>query len=133
VVTVPLPVEETKNEALRFRHFFIDGWDIFVGKNDKQNDELTCSFSKPWDTWLHVSSHAGSHVVIHSEDKNSSPPKNVLEKAASLAAWFSKARNAPFVKVHFTEARNVYKAHKAPAGEVQIRKYSVIKVKPAAP
>ncbi len=133
MIKVSIPSNETKNGDFRFRHYVIDGWNIYVGKNELQNDELSCSFCRPWDTWMHVASHAGSHVVVQSEETRAPPPQEIVEKAASIAAWFSKARNSPFVKVHIAEARNVFKEKNAPPGEVRIRKYKVVRVKPADP
>jgi len=126
------PVEVTENAAV-YRHFIVDKWDIYIGKNDKQNDELTVCFGRPSDIWMHVASHAGSHVVIRRENETAWPPQSILETAASLAAWFSKARNASLVKVHVTEIRFVQKLKNAPAGEVHIRKFKTLRVKPLSP
>jgi predicted ribosome quality control (RQC) complex YloA/Tae2 family protein len=124
---------KTNNEEAGFRRFTMDGWRIFIGKNDEQNDELSTRFARPSDTWMHVASHPGSHLVIQQGDSAISPPKEVLSKAASLAAWFSKARHSPFVKVHVTDARNVRKLKGSPPGEVHIGKFKTLKVKPVSP
>jgi predicted ribosome quality control (RQC) complex YloA/Tae2 family protein len=119
--------------AQPYRHFVIDEWNVYIGKNDRQNDELSCSFCRPWDIWMHVAAQAGSHVVIQ-RDKNADwPPHDTLEKAAALTAWFSKARNARSVKVHVTEGRFVRKSKKAPRGEVQLGNYKTLRVSPASP
>jgi predicted ribosome quality control (RQC) complex YloA/Tae2 family protein len=116
-----------------YRHYIFDGWNVFVGKNDSQNDELTTKFAKPQDIWMHVAGHAGSHLVIK-RDKNSEwPPKEVLTKAASLAAWFSKAKHASYTEVHATEARYVCKRRKSPPGEVVVSQYKTIKTSPVSP
>jgi predicted ribosome quality control (RQC) complex YloA/Tae2 family protein len=125
--------DRTEQGPPPYRHFLIDGWNVYIGKNDRQNDELTCHFGRPRDIWMHVASHAGSHVVISRGDAAADPSRDVLEKAASFAAWFSKARNAPFAKVHYTELRNVRKPKNAPPGEVQLQKFKVLKVKPLPP
>jgi hypothetical protein len=124
---------ETDDERLPFRHFSVDGWHVYIGKNDEQNDELTTRFARSSDVWMHVSSQAGSHVIVRGDDRASPAPAEVLQKAASLAAWFSKARNAPWVKVDVTEARNVFKPKNAPPGEVRIGKFKTIKIKPVSP
>jgi predicted ribosome quality control (RQC) complex YloA/Tae2 family protein len=125
--------ESENNGKLPYRHFLLDTWDVFIGRNDRQNDELTTSFGRPWDLWMHVSSHAGSHVVLRREKSAAWPPQEILDKAASLAAWFSKARHAPFAKVHVTEVRHVHKMKNAPPGEVHLGKFKVLRVKPADP
>ena len=77
-------------EKIPYRHFSIDGWDVYVGKNDRQNDELTTRFAKSNDLWLHVAGHAGSHLVIRRPERNAQVPQEVVNKVASLAVWFSK-------------------------------------------
>jgi predicted ribosome quality control (RQC) complex YloA/Tae2 family protein len=124
---------ETDEERLPFRHYAVDGWDVYIGKNDEQNDELSARFARPSDIWMHVASQAGSHVVVRRDDKAFPAPQEVLEKAAALAAWFSKARNARNVKVHATEARNVHKPKNAPPGQVHIGKFKTLRVKPVSP
>jgi predicted ribosome quality control (RQC) complex YloA/Tae2 family protein len=126
------PVDLTEH-VTPYRHFIVDMWDIYIGKNDKQNDELTVNFGRPSDIWIHVASHAGSHVIVRRENETAWPPKEILETAASLAAWFSKSRNASSVKVHVTEIRFVQKLKNAPPGEVHIRKFKTLKVKPVSP
>jgi predicted ribosome quality control (RQC) complex YloA/Tae2 family protein len=125
--------EKPESGHAPFRLFIIDGWNVYIGKNDRQNDELTCHFGRPRDIWMHVASYAGSHVVVRRDETTGYPPRDVLEKAASLAAWFSKARKASLVKVHYTELCHVHKPKSAPAGEVQLQKFKVLKVKPIAP
>lgn len=129
-----LQKKQNKTESkVPFRHYVIDQWDIYIGKNDTQNDELTTRFARPHDLWLHVVAHAGSHVVIKNNRNAPWPPQNILEKAASLAAWFSKAKHASYVEVHATEKRYVYKRRKAPPGEVIASQCKIIRVTPKSP
>ncbi len=116
-----------------YRHFVIGGWDLYMGKTDEQNDELSIRFAAPSDIWFHVAGHAGSHVIIRRPKGTPSPPKKVVDAAASLAAWFSKARNAPAVEVHMTEARSVHKHRGAPAGEVTLEQWKSIRIRPQSP
>jgi predicted ribosome quality control (RQC) complex YloA/Tae2 family protein len=120
-------------EQLPFRHLTIDGWDVYVGKNDQQNDELTTRYAKPWDLWLHVAAHAGSHVVLRKQKNGPNPPANVVRKAAGIAAWFSKAKHSSYVMVHMAEARYVWKPRKAPPGEVAMRRCETIQTAPLSP
>jgi predicted ribosome quality control (RQC) complex YloA/Tae2 family protein len=82
---------------------------------------------------MHVASQAGSHVIVRREKNSGPPPNDILQKAASLAAWFSKARNAPFAKIHVTETRFIGKEKNAPAGEVTVRKFKTIRAAPTSP
>ena len=124
---------ELNQETFPYRHFVIDDFNVYIGKNDRQNDELSLVFGRPWDIWMHVSSHAGSHVILRREKGAAWPSPETLEKTASLAAWFSKCRNARIVKVHVTEIRNVHKQKNAPPGEVQIQKFKTLRVTPFSP
>lgn len=90
------------------------GIPISVGKNNKQNDYLTFKLAGRHDTWLHTKDIPGSHVVIHSQD----PDEETIREAASLAAWFSKARESSSVPVDYTEVRQVKKPNGAKPGFV---------------
>lgn len=116
-----------------YRYFTIDGWNIFIGKSDTQNDELSTRFARPPDIWLHVAGHAGSHVIIQRPKGLELPPPEVLKIAACLAVWFSKAKHTSYAEVHYTEARFVHKRRHAPAGEVIAERCKSIRVSPRSP
>ncbi|MGA2508267.1 MAG: NFACT RNA binding domain-containing protein [Chitinispirillaceae bacterium] len=122
-----------RTEKIPYRHLTVDEWNIYIGKNDAQNDEMTTRFAKPHDLWLHVAGHAGSHVVVRRPDRTASVPQGVISKAASLAAWFSKAKHTSYAEVHYTEARFVRKRRHAPAGEVIVDRCKSIRVSPRSP
>ncbi len=90
------------------------GIDISVGKNNKQNDYLTFKIAKRTDIWLHTKDIPGSHVVIHSNE----PDETTLIEAATLSAYFSKARESSSVPVDYTEIRQVKKPNGAKPGFV---------------
>jgi predicted ribosome quality control (RQC) complex YloA/Tae2 family protein len=119
-------------KPLPFRQFKIKGWDIYVGKTDKQNDELSTKFAVPDDLWFHVAEHPGSHVLIRCSGKGE-PPDSVIESAASLAVWFSRVRNAPSAAVHYTRAKHVRKQRNVPAGQVVIEHWNTLRVAPRSP
>jgi predicted ribosome quality control (RQC) complex YloA/Tae2 family protein len=119
--------------AVPYRRYVIDGFEVYIGKTDKQNDELTTSFAKPWDIWLHVSAHSGSHVVIRRQKNTDWPPHTVVEKAAALAVWFSKARHTSYAEVHATEARFVRKPRKFAPGKVIAERGKTVRVSPLSP
>jgi predicted ribosome quality control (RQC) complex YloA/Tae2 family protein len=116
-----------------YRTFELDGFRILVGRGERDNDYLTFEVAEPHDLWLHVGGGtAGSHVVVKNPERVEIP-REVLEHAAALAAWYSKARGAPKVDVHYCRASDVKKPRGAPAGLVQLAKHKSIRVKPAAP
>jgi predicted ribosome quality control (RQC) complex YloA/Tae2 family protein len=117
----------------QFKKYVIDGWEIYLGKNSTQNDELSVKFAKPSDIWLHVAAHAGSHVIIRHKKDAPNPPKDVIRKAAQLAVWYSKAKHTSFAEVHVTEARFVRKRRHAPPGEVIAERCKAVRVEPKDP
>lgn len=124
---------QAQKETVPYKKFTIDGWEVYLGKNSTQNDELSTRFAKPWDTWLHVAGHAGSHVVIRRIKNGPPPPPEVVKKAAQLAVWFSKAKHTSYAEVHVTEARFVRKRRHAPPGEVIAERCKSVRVEPKNP
>jgi len=122
-----------RTEKIPYRHLTINDWNIYIGKNDAQNDEMTTRFAHPHDLWLHVAGHAGSHVIVRRPDRTVAVPQDVVKKAASLAVWFSKAKHTSYAEVHYTEARFVHKRRHAPAGEVTVERCKSIRVGPCSP
>jgi predicted ribosome quality control (RQC) complex YloA/Tae2 family protein len=123
----------THAPRIPYRHYVIRGWDVYIGKNTTQNDELTTRFAKPRDIWMHVAAHSGSHVVIRRAKDAQWPPKAVIEEVASLAVWFSKARHTSYAEVHVTEARFVHKPRKSPPGQVVAERCKTVRVAPVEP
>ena len=113
----------------RYRQFERDGWQILVGKGAEDNDVLTFEIADRDDLWLHVSGWSGSHVVVRVPDGAGEPPREIVEHAARLAAWFSKGRGAKGkVEVHVCRAGDVRKQPRSPAGQVQLTRYTAVKV-----
>ena len=114
-----------------YRTMSLDGFEILVGKGAADNDALTFRVAEPRDLWLHVAGYSGSHVVVKNPQGLDSLPNEVLEQAATLAAWHSKARNAKGkVEVHICRVSDVSKPRGYPAGQVQLKRWSSIKVYP---
>ncbi|GAX90435.1 Rqc2 family fibronectin-binding protein [Effusibacillus lacus] len=103
-----------------------DGIDIFVGKNNKQNDYLTMKLAHSADTWLHTKDIPGSHVVIRSKEV----PETTLLEAAQLAAYFSKARESSHVPVDYTLIKHVWKPNGAKPGMVLYEAQKTLYVTP---
>lgn len=114
-----------------YRTVDVAGWEVLVGRSGDDNDHLTFEVAAPGDLWLHVGGGVpGSHVVVRNPD-GAPVPREVLERAAAFAAWYSKARGAPRAEVHYCHARDVSKPRGAPAGLVELRRWMAVKVVPA--
>lgn len=122
--------KKNKNNKVSKPYHFIssDGFHIFVGKNNKQNDLLTLKTANKKDIWLHAQKMPGSHVIIKSD--NNIVPSKTLEEAATLAAYYSKGKNSNNVAVDYTERKNVKKPKNAKAGMVIYDNYETIFVTP---
>ncbi|KFN01783.1 fibronectin/fibrinogen-binding protein [Bacillus clarus] len=105
-----------------------DGTEIFVGKNNKQNDYLTTKFSRRDEIWLHTKDIPGSHVVIRSLE----PTEETLLEAAKIAAYYSKAKDSSSVPVDFTKIRHVKKPSGAKLGFVTYDNQQTLYVTPDA-
>ena len=113
-----------------YRTVVCDGHEILVGRGDRENDTLTFEVAAPEDFWLHVAGGvAGSHVVVRNPEKLEALPAPVLERAAALAAWHSKARGRARVDVHVCRVADVRKPRGAPAGEVELRRWERVRVR----
>jgi predicted ribosome quality control (RQC) complex YloA/Tae2 family protein len=103
-----------------------------AGRTDADNDALTFRVAGPDDWWFHVKGTPGSHVVLQG-GQGGEPPRDVLKAAAAVAAYHSKAREAGVVPVVCAQARFVTKPRGARPGTVQVRRETVLKVRPALP
>lgn len=99
-----------------FHYVSHDGMDIYVGKNNYQNDELTFQTATGADWWFHAKGIPGSHVILKSG--GSTPSDRTFEEAARLAAYYSKGRTAGKAEVDYTERRNIKKVNGGKPGFV---------------
>lgn len=114
-----------------YKTVVVDGFEVLVGRGDKENDQLTFGVGAPRDLWLHVGGGtAGSHVVVRVPEETAEVPNEVVIRAAELAAWHSKARDAGKVEVHVCRVADVSKPRGFPAGKVQIANWKRVKVYP---
>ncbi len=127
-----LKLSKKMEEESKFRHFEYEGFEIFVGKSAANNDELTMKFARPNDIWLHARGVPGSHTIIKLQAKDKIR-KEVIEYAASLAAYYSQSRKASLVPVIYTEKKYVRKPKGANPGSVSVQKENVIMVRPTSP
>lgn len=99
-----------------FHYISSDGYHMYVGKNNFQNDELTFKFASGNDWWFHSKTYPGSHVVV--KTNGDELPDRTFEEAAKLAAYYSKGRDQEKVEIDYTEKKNVKKPGGAKPGFV---------------
>lgn len=109
-----------------------DGFDIYIGKNNTQNDYLTLKFANTQDMWFHTKGVHGSHVIIKL-GINKNIPESTMRLAACCAAYFSKARHSSQVAVDYTSVKNVKKPSGAKPGMVIYDCYNTVYVTPKQP
>lgn len=112
-----------------FKRFEVEGFEILVGKNSKNNDLLTQQYAYKEDLWLHARDATGSHVVLKYR-AGKKFPNSVIETAASLAAYFSKRRNETLAPVIVTPKKFVRKPKGFADGQVIVEKEEVVMVEP---
>lgn len=103
-----------------------DGMIVLVGKTAEDNDVLSLKLGAPADFWLHVAAESGSHVVVRNPDRLDRPPRDTARYAASLAARYSKARNAGRVAVHMARCADVHKPRGLAPGKVVLERSSTV-------
>lgn len=124
--------QQSWSEPRAWRYELAEGWVALAGKTDVDNDQLSLRVARAGDWWFHVRGLPGSHVILQSA-QGARPDSALIKRAAAIAAWHSKARNAGVVPVSCTDARHVSKPRGAKAGLVTLRRETVVKVRPALP
>jgi len=120
---------ERKEKPLPYHEVEFHGFKIWIGKNAQHNDTLTLKHTFKDDLWLHAKDVAGSHVVI--KYQSGKPfPKEVIERAAQLAAYHSKRKTDTLCPVAYTSKKFVRKRKGDPAGAVVVEREDVILVEP---
>lgn len=118
--------KKEKSKKSKPLHFIDDnGFDIYVGKNNYQNDELTFKFATGNDWWFHTKKIHGSHVIVKTNGKEL--PDSTYEYAAELAAYYSSGRDSDKVEIDYLQKKNVKKPASSVAGfVVYYTNYSLI-------
>lgn len=111
-------------------HLTIDEGEIFIGRNNQQNEYLTHRFAKPTDIWFHTQDIQGSHLILR---LNVEPDDMILSKVAQYAAYFSKARKSSKVPVDYTYIKNIKKPPGSPLGFVIFSTHQTMIVEPKKP
>ena len=108
-----------------------DGFKVYVGRNNIQNDKLSLKTAMKSDLWFHIQKAPGSHVILSLDGRE--PTEKAMEYAAKVAAYYSSGREAGAVEVDYTEVRNLKKPVGAKPGFVIYHVYNSVLVKPEIP
>ena len=122
------PYRQSKPKSIPFGFTTADGFRVLIGRNNKENDILTFQTADKKDYWFHTKDIPGSHVVLVTDGRQ--PSDSAIEGAASLAAYYSKARDASKVPVDFTQVRHVKKPSGAKPGMVIFTDQKTVYVDP---
>jgi len=122
------------HKSLRPRTYVTsEGWEVWVGRSNTDNDLITHRLSNPHDFWFHVVGAPGSHVILRRPTRNSTPKRTTLVEAAQIAAFFSKARKQTRVPVIYTERKFVSKPRNAKPGQALCTRERELMVRPLKP
>lgn len=108
--------KKAKVKSKPFHYISSDGFHMYVGKNNYQNDELTFKFATGGDWWFHAKGMPGSHVVVKTEGEEL--PDRTFEEAGKLAGYYSKGRDSEKVEIDYLQKKNVKKPNKSAPGFV---------------
>jgi predicted ribosome quality control (RQC) complex YloA/Tae2 family protein len=123
--------KKDKSKPSKPLHFVSsEGVDLYVGKNNIQNDELTLKFAAKNDIWFHTKEIPGSHVIVRFDERITDI---TLEEAANLAAFYSKGKNSTKVPVDYTEIKNIKKPNGSKPGMVIYYTNKTVYIDPKAP
>ena len=121
-------IKQSKLPPMRFES--TDGYPIYVGRNNRQNDELTFKLARKDDLWLHASKVHGSHVIISCG--GTTPPDDTVTQAAQLAAFYSETTAGQNIPVDATTVKQVKKVPSGKPGMVIYHTYRTVIVNPYA-
>ena len=121
-------------DTFPFRRFNLgDGFEVWVGRNARQNDELTFHTAQKYDIWMHVRQVPGSHTVLHLPNRDAAPGRRRIVQAAQIAAYYSKARGSGAVPVMYTRRKYVRSPKGSPPGAVTVQHEDTVMVEPGLP
>jgi predicted ribosome quality control (RQC) complex YloA/Tae2 family protein len=126
------PKQRTANSTFQ-KYTSPDGFQIYVGRNSKENDLLLRRIASGRDMWLHTKQIHGSHVLIRNPENKPGIPMPTLLQAAQIAAFFSKGKHASYVPVDYTWARYVVKPKGSAPGYVHYSREKTLYVEPRLP
>ena len=125
-------MKTTNQEPKYWSYDLGGGWMVFAGKTDFDNDLVSFRLAKQTDHWFHLNGASGSHVLLRGPE-GETPSKDLLQKAANIAAFHSKARHGGRCTVDCCLARDVSKPPHVPPGTVRIAHARILKARPELP
>ena len=126
--------EDADVDRFPYRRFDLgDGFEVWVGRNARQNHELTFHAAQKYDLWLHAREVPGAHTVLHLPNRDAEPGTHRIHTAAAIAAHFSKAKGSALVPVMVTERKYVTSPKGADPGVVRVDREEVVLVEPGLP
>ncbi|MCK4224015.1 MAG: NFACT family protein [candidate division Zixibacteria bacterium] len=131
--TKPQARKKKERKLLPRRFLTESGTEIYVGRNNKENDYLTFKFARPNDLWFHTQDVPGSHVLLRRKAKKTEPSSLEIKQAAKVAAYFSKAKGEKKVAVIYTQAKYVRKPKGGKPGLALVEKEKTMVVEPELP
>lgn len=117
------------NSTLGRRFRSSDGYEIVVGRNDRDNEALTFRVARPHDIWMHAADYPGSHVIVRNPTRAAAPHRTIAE-AAALAAFYSQAKREGKAAVHYSLKKFVSKPPRSKPGLVRLSSFKTILVEP---
>lgn len=115
---LPHAAEKADKYQLPYKKIEFQGFEIWVGKNARANDQMTFGHAAKHDLWLHVQGYSGAHVIVRNPARMDNLPQRVIEYAARVAVSNSAAKHAQYLPVIYTEVRHVRKPRKSAPGSV---------------
>ncbi|MFP4227901.1 MAG: NFACT RNA binding domain-containing protein [Salinivenus sp.] len=126
--------EDAEVDRFPYRRFDLgNGFEVWVGKNARQNHELTFHAAQKYDLWMHAREVPGAHTVLHLPNRDAEPGRRRIHTAAAIAAHYSKARGSGLVPVMVTERKYVTSPKGANPGVVRVDREDVVMVEPGLP
>ena len=125
------PREKGVERAHPRRYRTSQGWSVWAGRNNRENDQLTHRLASQNDYWFHAHGYAGAHVVLRREDRDREPGAKNLAEAAAIAAYWSKGKTAKKVPVVYTLVKYVSKPRGGQPGQALMRREKTLVVEPA--
>ncbi|NCJ07446.1 DUF814 domain-containing protein [Synechococcales cyanobacterium C] len=125
IIPAPHHTPDPRPSANFHRYQTPNGWEILIGRNNHQNDQLTFRIASDYDLWFHTQEIPGSHVLLRL-DAGTNPDPEDLQFTANLAAYYSQARQSHQVPVVYTHPRHVYKPKGAKPGMVIYKQEQIL-------
>lgn len=126
--------EDADVSSFPYRRFDLgDGFEVWVGKNARQNHELTFHVAQKYDLWLHAREVPGAHTILHLPNRDAEPGRRRIYTAAAIAAHYSKAQGSDLAPVMVTERKYVTSPSGADPGVVRVNREDVVMVEPGLP